>query len=300
MEVFSQIMVLMLLMLCGFVAKKRDWISEEGIKGLNQMVMLFALPSLSFVKLQVDKDPKMMKDLMSTLLLGAALMLLFGLIAYNVFRKESPKRRAVFTGMAMFGNPAFMGFPLVAAAFGEDMLIYGVMFVAAFNLLIWSAGVRLLVKDGASLLSVLKIPSMVASILGLLFYLLGIRLPSVLNKTMEYLGSLTTPLALFVIGTSLTKLQPSALKDKGLLLACLLRLVITPLLALAIMYFLPLSREVKIVTALLVATPAAASFGIMVENYGGDAPLSAQGIAFSTLLSGLTIPVLLPLFLKTL
>ncbi|HHT15861.1 MAG TPA: AEC family transporter [Clostridiales bacterium] len=300
MQIISQIMVLMLLMFCGFIAKKRNWINSEGINGLNQILLLFALPSLSIVKLQVDREPQMMKDLIGMLVLGAAFMLLFGLIAYYVFRKEAPERRGVLTGMVMFGNPGFMGYPLIVATFGEDMLIYGVLFVAAFRLLIWSVGVRLLVKDGGNFLSVLKIPSMAASVLGLLLYLLGIRLPSVVNKTMEYLASLTTPLALFVVGTGLTKLQPSALKDKGLLLACLLRLVITPLIALAILYFLPVSREVKVVTALLLATPASASFGILVENYGGDAPLSAQSIAFSTLLSGLTIPLLLPLFLRVL
>jgi predicted permease len=298
MQIISQIVVLVLLMLCGFVSKKRGWISDEGINGLKQMVLLFALPSLSFVKLQVDKDPLIMKDLMAMLVLGGAFILLFGLIAYFIYRKETKERRAVFTGMAMFGNPGFMGFPLIIAAFGEEMVIYGVMYAAAFNLLIFSVGVSLLKKDGVDLLSVLKTPSMAASILGLLFYLLGIRLPSVVNQTMEYLGSLTTPLAMFIIGSGLTAFQPSSLNDKGLMFACLNKLVITPLIAMVILLFLPVSTSVKTIMCLLVAT--ASSFGIMVKNYGGDAALSAQGIAFSTLFSGATIPILLPLFMRVL
>ena len=142
MDVMNQVLVLFLLILCGFTAVKAGWIREGGIQGLNAMVLYFSLPCLTVAKLQQEASPGLMLELSQVFVIGAVSILLSGAVAwYAVFRREARPRRAVLTSMAMFSNAGFMGFPVLSAALGEDKLIYGVVYVGVFNLINWSIGI---------------------------------------------------------------------------------------------------------------------------------------------------------------
>ena len=63
MDVMNQVLVLFLLILCGFTAVKAGWIREGGIQGLNAMVLYFSLPCLTVAKLQQEASPGLMLEL---------------------------------------------------------------------------------------------------------------------------------------------------------------------------------------------------------------------------------------------
>lgn len=293
MQVFSQVVVLFLLMLCGLGAVKGKVIPESGIQGLNKMVMYFSLPCLTFVKLQQEAGPELMQALWQVFWMGGASILLFGLIAWFLFRKETAKRRTVFTSMAMFANAGFMGYPILTAAFGEDNLIYGILYVAVFNVLTWTVGVMLFDKESVKLKKLCTNPSLIAVILGLICFVGSIRVPAILHDAMTLLGSTTTPLAMFVIGARLSQLRFSHLKDKSLIAACALKLLVYPL----IMYFvsgaLGAPTMVQATLTLCTAMPGAAVVAIQAEHYQGDGALASRSIALSTALSIATIPLIM-------
>lgn len=295
MSVVGQVMVLFLLMLCGLLAAKARWIKEEGIQGLNQVLVNFSLPSLIVGKLQRDAAPGLMPQLFSVFWMAGASILLCGLIGWLVFWREQPARRAVFTGMVMFSNAGFMGFPVLMAAYGEENLIYGVIYVAIFNVLCWSVGILLFDRKALSAKKILAIPSLTASILGIVLFAAGIRLPAMIREALELMGGTTTPLAMFIVGTRLSRLQASDLKDWKLLLACGLRLAVLP----ALVYFLTglagASGMVRTAVTLCTAMPCAAVQVIQAETYHGDAALASRGVALSTALSVVTIPLMLML-----
>ena len=58
MDVMNQVLVLFLLILCGFTAVKAGWIREGGIQGLNTMVLYFSLPCLTVAKLQQEASSR--------------------------------------------------------------------------------------------------------------------------------------------------------------------------------------------------------------------------------------------------
>ena len=293
MQVLMQVLTLFLLMLCGFGAAKGKLLDEKQIAGLNTFVLSFAQPCLILSSMQRDRSPDLIRDLMLVFVFTCIIIAVSGIIAHRLFRRENADRRAVLTNLAMVSNCGFMGYPVITAALGEDALIYAALYVSAFNLMSWTLcayyyGGREAMRPS----QLLKSPSLLAVILGMVLFLTGWQLPSFINSAMSMLGNTTTPLAMFVIGTRLVGLKKEHLTDRPLLAACGLRLLIFPL-AVLLLSFTPMPRMVVSSLYLCTAMPCAALTAMMSELYDSDKPLASRGVALSTALSMITVPIML-------
>ena len=112
MAVFLQVITLFLLIFCGFFSAKGKLVDENGISTLNKIVLYFALPALTLYGLQKDASPELIHDLILVFFISLAIMILSGLIAYFLYRREPNERRSVLTNLAMLSNSAYMGFTL--------------------------------------------------------------------------------------------------------------------------------------------------------------------------------------------
>ena len=295
MQIMLQVFTLFLLMMCGFYARKTRMMGDEAFTGLNRLVLYFAQPALILSSMQQSASPELIRDLAFVLVLACAVMILSGLAALRLFRHESAPRRSVLTSMSMVSNCGFMGFPLIIAALGEEALIYAVIYVAAFQLICWTLGAyvfggRRAMRPG----ELFKNPSLLAVLGGLVLFLTGWRLPGFVNDGLSMMGSVTTPVAMFVIGSNLVGLKPSHLSDRPMLAACALRLIAAPL-AVLLLRLTPLSSQVVNSLYLCTAMPCAALTAMMAELYQADSVLASRGVAVSTALSMVTVPLLLSL-----
>ncbi len=295
MAVLLQVLTLFLLMLCGLGAMKAHILDDQGLRGLNTLVLNFALPAMILRRLQTPASPELIVDLLWVFVLACVTMGAAGVIASRIFAKEAHKRRAVLTNLSMASNCAFMGYPVLTAALGEGALIYAVMFVAAFNLMCWTLGAYYF--GGVSAMQPKKMlsnPSLLAVAAGMVLFLTGWTLPGFINGALDLLGSTTTPLAMFVIGARLITLRKEHLADGKLLLACALRLVIFPA-AILLLRLTPLSDMVVKVLYLCTAMPGAALTAMQSELFDCDKELTSRGVALSTALSMATVPLMLML-----
>lgn len=296
MAILQQVLGLFLIMLCGLVAVKAKWIDDKGVKGLHSLVIYFSLPAQIFAKLQVKASADMALDLVIVFLVAGLTMLAFGGFAWLIFKKETPKRRSVLACLAMFSNAAYMGFPLLSVAFSEGEMIYGVMYVAMFNLLCWSVGVMIYDSGSINLKDLCTAPALIASVAGILCFVAGWLLPTFLVDTLNTLGNATTPLAMFIVGTHLSTFKAADLLDVKLLAVSAMRLLVFPLLVYGALTLAGTSQIVTATLTLLTAMPCAASAVILAERYGGDATMASKGVSISTALSVATIPLIMMLF----
>ena len=295
MQVLLQVLTLFLLMLCGFIARKSRMMGGEGFSALNKLVLYFAQPALILSSMQQSSSPELIHDLAWVFVLACAAMALSGFVALLFFRREAAPRRSVLTSMAMVSNCGFMGFPVITAALGEEALIYAVIYVAAFQLMCWTLGAY--VFGGRSAMrprELFRNPSLLAVLGGLVLFLTGWRLPGFVNDGLSMMGSVTTPVAMFVIGSNLVGLTPAHLSDRPMLTACGLRLVAAPLMVL-LLRLTSLSGLVVNSLFLCTAMPCAALTAMMAELYQADSVLASRGVAVSTALSMVTVPLLLSL-----
>lgn len=293
MTALMQVLALFLLIMAGFCAARFQMIDDRGLKGLNKLVLSFAQPAMILFSLQRDADPQLIAELAWVFVLTCASIGLAGVIAARIFARESEKRRSVLINLSMVSNCGFMGYPVITAALGDGALIYAVVFVAAFNLMSWTLGAYYF--GGAKAMQPGKLltnPSLIAIAAGLTLFLTGWRLPGFVNTALDKMGSVTTPVAMFVIGARLISLQASHLKDVKLLLACALRLLFFPGLIL-LLFLTPLPDMVVKSVFVCTAMPCAALTAMMSETFDCDRSLASRGVALSTALSMATVPLML-------
>jgi predicted permease len=170
-----------------------------------------------------------------------------------------------------------------------------ILFNLPFNFLVFTMGVWLLARgrpgnlDVKSLLS----PGLVASFVGLALFLVGYTLPSPVETGLDLIGSVTTPLAMLVVGALLATLPVSRLAgDWRIHLLTGLRLIVFPVIAFLVLSPFITDKLLLGVAVLLIAMPVAANSVLLSEEYKVDATLASQGVFISTLLCLATIPIL--------
>ena len=293
MTALLQVLSLFLLMLCGLGAMRFRLLDDKGLKGLNTLVLWFAQPAMIAFKLQQDADAQLIADLAWVFVLTCLTIGVAGAISFTCFLKEPPQRRSVLTNLAMVSNCGYMGYPVITAALGEGALIYAVVFVAAFNLMAWTLGAFF--YGGRKAMQpqrLLTNPSLIAIAVGLTLFLTGWRLPGFINNALDMIGSVTTPVAMFVIGARLISLRPAHLADVKLLLVCLLRLIVFPA-AILLLFLTPLPDMVVKAVFVCTAMPCAALTAMQSEVFDCDRALASRGVALSTAFSMATVPLML-------
>ena len=222
-------------------------------------------------------------------------------IAALVFHKDTAdyadKRMCV-----IFSNNGFMALPLLQALYGDDGVFIGSINIVATNIVIWTFGVWLLTRAGnrgkvrLSWQKILLNPGTIGFFIGLAIFLTSTNLPAVLDEPITFLGNLNTPLAMIVLGVYLAQSNLlDIIKDHSVYLVCLLRLLVIPLITIALMWILRVDSDIANVLIISIATPCAVASSMFAQLYGTNYRYSSRLIAFSTLLSAVTMPVMLSL-----
>lgn len=291
-----QIGVMFILIGIGFFCYKTGMITSRGNQQISNFVVSLVLPVMVFVSLQ----KKMNDELVRGLLISAGIavlshVLLIAVSTLMIRRKNNPDC-GVERFAAAYSNCAFIGIPLVQAVYGSDGVFYLTAYIAVFNLFMWTHGI-LLVKDKTDLRSVLKSlvsPAMLSTALGLIFFIFQIFLPPILIRPLEYIASLVTPLAMILSGVTIAQTNIlHALKKPRIYYVQFIKLLLVPALILVLLSFFDIPEAVLNTCVLAAACPTATSSIMVAYKYKKNALYSSELLAFSTLLSAATLPLLL-------
>ena len=130
------------------------------------------------------------------------------------------------------------------------------------------------------LLAIAKNPTVIATVMGLAVNFSGIVLPELVLGVVEDLSGLTTPLSFLSIGVSLSL---GAVSKKGYLTSgILLRLVLIPLVFVAIAVLLGFRGQELCALLILFAAPTAVSSYPMAVAMDADGDFAAQMVAYTT------------------
>ena len=299
MLLLQQMIIMFLLMSVGFVGSKIGMITEETSKRLSAIVVNIANPAMILVS-GISDERMEGRELLSLTVVILAIYAVLLLLAYLLpaLLRVDPKSRGVYQAMTVFSNIGFMGYPIIAALYGSSAILYGALYSIPFNILIYTFGVSALRKkeDGAekkklSLKEVLNI-GVIMSIISLILYLWQIRVPGFLTDTLNYLGNLTAPLSMMVIGASMTSISLRELfTDVRLLLFSLIKLLLIPVFGMLLIRQVVTNEVICGVFMIMLATPAGSMTAMLAQEYGGDYETASRGVTLTTLLSVITMPV---------
>jgi len=282
----------LVLLSVGFLAVRTGLTDRAFMNRLNALNFRLFFPFLMFNNVYSARP----EDLPSPALMifgPVSVLLLIAVLLAVVPRivKENPRRGTII--QAVFrSNFIIYGIPLTASVFGpERSSVCGMMvmiMVTLFNtaavtvLEIFREGGR--VRPKQLLLGLVRNPLLQGCAVGLLFYLLRVRLPDFIASPVSSLASLATTLAMIALGASLV--FEDLKKNRRTITAVLvLRLVLLPLIMLPLAWLLGLRGVELFLVLMIFGTPVATASYPMAQNMGGDGQLAGQLVFVSTVAS---------------
>lgn len=303
-DVFSNLLGLFLLIGVGYGAVRLNFVPSSATQVFSSLLMKITLPATVLVSLVQPYDPAFLHDGVLIVVLGGALLSLYGLISWwsARFFRVSGAKKGVWVFACMFSNNGFMGFPIALALFHQEGLALAVFLGIPFNLLAYTLGAKLMCSSredhggepAPSLVSILCTPVNAATLLGVALYLAQLSIPTVLSTPLTHLSNITTPLSMIVTGMTLAAGKASdLLRDKDVFSSCFMRLLVLPLLTWGILVLLPISNPLVVgVTLIIMAMPSPAITAILAQTYSADTAFAARAVFLSSLLCLVSIPLI--------
>lgn len=311
MIVLNILLPVFLVIALGALLTWRGFLNPEFLQTLNRLAYFVGLPCLIVSSVSSAHINTSASIVMSGIFITATLLTC--VVAFILARLFglSRKHMATFVHVSYRGNLAYLALPLVAYAYGgvENPLgseaISLTVFVLMPAVLTYSISGVLILELGKSISlagnvgklarSVLFNPLIIASFIGLLFFILPWSVPVFAQRTLNAMGQLALPASLIIIGGQLA-LTPPGREILGGLGASLLKLIICPLFGYLLGKYLNLDSTQMKVLLLMLSSPTAVASYILVKNMDGDPQLASSAIVSSSVFSFLSFAFVLAVF----
>lgn len=295
---FEKMAMLVILLALGYLCARLKLVGPEFNKGLSKLVINFFLVGMILSSV-INKEMELTgAEALTGFLMLALMMLICFAIAWispGVLRiKDGDK--GMYRMLVAFMNNGFMGFPIVAAIYGEGAVFFASLSNIPFNLLLYSAGVMLL-REGSEgekfkLRNAINAP-LVATLIATIILVLKIPVPAIIDDTVDTISSATVPLSMMCIGLSLGSVSlKDAFVHPRLYGLSFVRLVVCPLIVWFVMSFFITNPVILGTIVILSACPSAIICSILGIENGRDGIESSEAVFLCTVLSMITIPLL--------
>ena len=295
---FEKMAMLVILLALGYLCARLKLVGPEFNKGLSKLVINFFLVGMILSSV-INKEMELTgAEALTGFLMLALMMLICFAIAWispGVLRiKDGDK--GMYRMLVAFMNNGFMGFPIVAAIYGEGAVFFASLSNIPFNLLLYSAGVMLL-REGSEgekfkLRNAINAP-LVATLIATIILVLKIPVPVIIDDTVDTISRATVPLSMMCIGLSLGSVSlKDAFVHPRLYGLSFVRLVVCPLIVWFVMSFFITNPVILGTIVILSACPSAVICSILGIENGRDGIESSEAVFLCTVLSMITIPLL--------
>lgn len=269
---------------------------KADTRQFNNLVLYLLLPINIFHELSIKRigfgelgQPLLFMVLLTGALTGIAWL------AARLLRLNAEQRVSFILSVAMI-NVGNVGLSLIYFTYGPDANFNAILVFVAFNIPLTTLAIYFSSTQESrrgALMDMLKIPIFHATFLALLLTTLGIALPAPVQTITGYLGQATFPIFTFVFGMQLADIRFSKAMFGTVATASLLRLVLSPILAAAILGLLGVSGLAYQVGLVQTSTPAPILPLMYAIRFNRSPELLAAIIIATTLLSVITLPVVI-------
>ena len=304
--VFAAVLPVMTIMVVGFWVRRLGWLTAEADQSLLRLCVNLLLPALIFESVLGNPALQRPENLILPPLV-AIVTVLAGIgisgLASRYAGLDSPAARRTFALTTGLQNYGYIPLPLCQMLFDPGTV--GVLLVhnVGVELTLWTVGVRVLSgRQGRPNLRQIFSPPLVVLLLALLLNIIPANaVPAqvlatgrVVMTAVHWLGQCAIPLALLMIGAMiadhLSELHGGRLA-RVITTAMAVRLLIMPILFLALARCLPCSVELKRVIVVQAAMASAVLPVVLAKHYGGDTRTALQVILGTSAAGLITIPL---------
>lgn len=273
--------------------------AADGTTGsrMTSILLYVVSPCVILMSYQMEFDKQKLMGLLITAVLSLASF--SGAIAISklVVPARTGPDMAVERMSIVYSNCGFIGIPLIHGLLGSEGVFYMTSYITVFNLFVWSHGIILMKGKTENLKAVVKNfiqPSNAAILVGLIFYITGIRFPNVIAAPLEMVGNMNTPTAMLISGMNLAESDLlSSLRMPRTYLLSAARLIFVPLVTLGVLLLFHADRIIAITVLAAAACPSGAMGTMFALQYHKNSQYASKLLTITTCLSLFTIPVIM-------
>ena len=288
-----------LVMVIGYILKQIGMLNDNFVTVANRFNFKVTLPFMLFRDIS-GVDIRAVFDIRYVLFCALVSTACFWIIwgGVKLFLKDQSMRGA-FVQASFRSSAAVMGLAFIqnmygSSAMGPLMIVSAVPLYNLFSVIVLtfegahSGEVDPSQKIKAACINIAKNPIILGILTGLIVGLLGIDFPVIVDKTVNSVAQMATPLALITIGAGFEGRKALA-KIRPTIAASMIKLVIQPLIFLPVAAWMGFRGEQMIAILIMLASPTTPSCYIMAKNMDNDGVLTASVIVMTTLLAAFTL-----------
>lgn len=294
MVIANQLIELFCMMGLGYLLMKMNYLDVNVNKKISNLVISVTTPALIFASVFKENEASQSAVIM---MLGIAFLVYLILpvvgMLFNSLLKIPTSQRKLYQFMTVFSNTGFMGYPVVASLYGNTGVFYAAIFNLMFNLFVFTYGIYLMQENRRLDWHSLFTPGIVLSLFAMIAYFVKLSMPMVIVNVCESVGGMTTPLAMLLIGASLSNVSSKEiLSDKTIYFYTLLRQFLLPLLFFPLLRLVLHDELIRGVVMMMIAMPVGSISVLFATQYGNDTTLASKNVFLTTLCSLLSIPII--------
>ncbi len=286
--------MLFLLMLLGFLLKKKGMINEGNKVLLSDLVINVTLPASIIKAFQIEFNREILQSGLVIFLVAVGIQLGSYLLAAVLYQKVETGHKKVLQYATICSNAGILGNPIAEGIFGSLGLLYASFYLIPQRTFMWSMGLTYFTEapDRKSLVKKIAThPCILAVVFGIIIMVFQIPLPGVIDQTVKSLAGANTAVSMLFIGSILTGVRFADLWTPLTIYYNIVRLFLVPLLVWLCLLPLGLDELVTGVSVVLAAMPAASVTAIMASKYHCDEVFATKCVVSTTILSMITIPL---------
>ena len=288
-------------LLIGYFAKQRGYIDNNFVDKGTWIVFYLALPFKLFYDVKNARIESLHPKYVAYILLGVIFIIFISIIIAKTLKIKDKRKLSAFVHCAYRSNFVYVGFPILDIIYNGAPSMEHMIVIISFGLTLYniSAIVLLTYYSEAEekrisildiIIKILKNPMIAGVVFGAIFNFLHLPVYQGVDRAIEMVAKISTPMSLILIGASLN-FESSKSDFRLMFISAFIKTVVAPALLIPIGVKLGFTNMELGIAYVFWATPCAANCFIFTKQMNSDYEFASKVITLSFLMSVITYPV---------
>lgn len=298
---FNIVSPVFFVLLLGYFAKRRGYIDNNFVDKGTWIVFYLALPFKLFYDIKNARIVSLHPKYVAYILLGVIFVIFISIIIAKALRIKDKKKLSAFVHCAYRSNFVYVGFPILDIIYNGAPSMEHMIVIIAFGLTLYNISAIILLTyyseaEDKSIsfidifIKILKNPMIAGVVVGAIFNFLQLPVYQGVDKAIEMVAKISTPMSLILIGASLN-FESSKSDFKLMFISAFIKTVLAPALLIPIGVKLGFTNMELGIAYVFWATPCAANCFIFTKQMKSDYEFASKVITLSFIVSIITYPV---------
>lgn len=300
MNIVTTIIPIFAVIFLGWFARMKGFIQPEFLGPANRLVYYLAIPALIFHAIS-KASLKTQFNVVVLLIASLSVLVVFAIAwAAGMFWHIKKKELGTFIQSSFHGNLGYIGLAVSYYSLGHDGFVRASI-IAGFIMILQNLLAVIALQVNADDVSIsenkrdifrriLVNPVILSALAGILFSSTGLRMPLVISRSLDILSGLALPMALILIGASLS-FKMMQLKILRIFSSSFLKLILLPCLGFIFYRMFDIDLKDYLPALILLASPTATITYVMAGEMNGDTDFAVAALSTCTMLSAITFSI---------